>query len=125
MGFKCLQSISEAVMDFNSKEGEKYIFDEGGYIKLRNFCDIIDAVADEFEADSFEVSIDKYTRRLCIRMECSDITLSYPIHPYFVLTEILESTGLSISSDRFLIVDLIFKSLWKKPKNLKTKNKRI
>ena len=116
MAFKCLNSINKVVADFNAKDGKEYIFDEKSYEELKKCCDIIDSVIERFCADNIKFYIDRYTRRLCIRMECSDISLPYPEHPYFKLSETVVCTSFSVSQNYTMVVDLIFTSLWKEPK---------
>lgn len=81
---------------------------------LKQYCEVIDLLAEEFGGESFDVEVDDIAMTITIQMECQDMTLESQRHKYYSLAQRAISFGFSVTDEGLLNVKFVFPSIWDK-----------
>lgn len=82
---------------------------------LKQYCDVLDRVCDDFSGDSFEVEIDDIKMTISIKMFCSEITIESKSHPLFEIIKRAKSVTFAYEpEDNNMSLELVFPSIWEK-----------
>lgn len=111
---KCFDVV-EMVTDEASAQF-KPLFRESREAKdiLRQYCEELDALATEFNGESFEVEVDDAQMTIAIRMECPDIIIQSGQHRFFVLARNALAVRFSHGEHDTVAVEFVFPSIWEK-----------
>ena len=66
---------------------------------LKQYCQFLDKIADEFNGVSFDVEVDDMTMTIAITLECDEIVITEKNHPYYSLAQRAISFGFSVSDE--------------------------
>ena len=115
MSFVKCYDVAEMVLDEASKQFAP-LFRENGERKqiLKSYCEVIDSLAEEFNAESFDVEVDDIKTTVSIKMECQDITITSEQHPLYELAGHAMDVRFSHSEDDLMVVEFVFPSIWEK-----------
>ena len=81
---------------------------------LKQYCGVIDSLAEEFGGVSFDVEVDDIAMTIAIQMECQDMTIESKHHRYYSLAQRAISFGFSTTDEGLLNAKFVFPSIWDK-----------
>lgn len=111
---KCFDIVSMVVDEATSQFAPLWKINKEKYRTLEQYCDTLDSLADEFDAESFDVEIDDITMTITITMECDEIIIESQNHKYYSIAQRLTAFGFSVSKDGLLCAKFVFPSVWDK-----------
>lgn len=82
---------------------------------LKSYCEVIDSLAEEFNAESFDVEVDDVKMTISIKMECPDITITSERHSFYELVGHAIAVHFLNGEDDLMAVEFVFPSIWEKP----------
>lgn len=101
--------LSEAVAEFSPA----YTLRKSAQERLDKVCELVDALAEELDCESVDVSVNTSNKRLTIMVICDDIILENNAHPFFELIKVLDSFAFSKCKE-FLRIELNIDGLWER-----------
>lgn len=111
---KCFD-VTEMVLDEASKQfAPLFRENEERKMILKSYCEVIDSLAKEFNAESFDVEVDDIKMTVSIKMECPDITITSDKHPLYELAGHAIAVHFSHSENDLMVVEFVFPSIWEK-----------
>lgn len=81
---------------------------------LRQYCDVLDALAQEFNGESFEVEVDEIKMTIGIKLECPDIVIQSEEHRFYMLAKRALTVRFSHGENDTVAVEFVFPSIWEK-----------
>lgn len=111
---KCFDVVSMVVEEATSQLAPLWKLNKDKYDILKQYCLTLDALANEFEGESFDVEVDDIKMTISIKMECQDITIKSQTHKYYSLAQRAVSFSFSSSKNGNLVVEFVFPSVWDK-----------
>lgn len=115
MRVKCFDVVDAVIQEANEKFAPTMKINGRYYDTLKNYCSVIDSLAEEFGGESFEVKVDEAKMTVSIKMECLDITIKRSTHKFYSLLRQTQSFDFySDPETGNLIVEFVFPSLWSK-----------
>lgn len=80
---------------------------------LKQYCGVIDSLADDFGGKYFEVGVDDMDMTISIKMECPDCRIDSIQHNYYKLIQKTVAFGFSHSEEGDgIILEFVFPSIW-------------
>lgn len=115
MGFvKCFDAVSMVVEEASKQFSPLWELDTESYDILKQYCSVIDSLAEEFDGESFDVSVDDIKMTIGIALECPDIVIESTSHNFYKLAQRSNSVSFSVTEDGNLNVEFTFPSVWRK-----------
>lgn len=111
---KCFDVVSSVVEEATRQFSPLWKLDDEKYTILEGYCGVIDVVSKEFEAISYDVSIDEIKMTVSIVLECPDLVIQKRDHEFYKLARRAQRMNFSVSEDGNLNIEFIFPSLWDK-----------
>ena len=108
----CFDIVSMVVEEATQKYASVYKLNKTNYGYLETYCKIIDNLADEFDADSFEASINDRDMTVAVSMCCEDLTVRNCDHAFYALTEHATSISLAVKHEDCMKITFEFPSVW-------------
>jgi hypothetical protein len=112
MSVKCFDVVSMVVEEATDRFSPLWKVDNDNYSILRQYCSAIDSISNEFDGESFEVSIDEINMTISITLECSDIVVDTTNCRFCELLKRAISTSFSTSKEGNLNLTFKFPSIW-------------
>lgn len=109
----CFDVVSMVVDEATAQFTPIWKINNDDYRILQQYCRALDALASEFDGETFEVSIND-DKTVSIMMECEDMTIKTRVHDYYELAQRAVSFGFSVSEDGDLVIEFVFPSVWEK-----------
>ena len=81
---------------------------------LHQYCDVLDALAQEFNGESFEVEVDEIQMTIAIKLECPDIVIQSEEHKFYMLAQRALAVRFSHGENDTVAVEFVFPSIWEK-----------
>ena len=81
---------------------------------LRQYCDGIDNIADEFDGVSYEVSVDEITMDISLSLTCKEITVLSGDHILYKLLERVCSCEFSSPDPDTICITFTFPPIWER-----------
>lgn len=111
----CFDVVSSVVEEANEKFAPLWKIDQERYRILEQYCSAIDALIEEFDGESIEVSVDEdITMCVAIVLECPELTVKSKEHSFYGLIQRCVAFSFSQSDEENLEIKFIFPSLWVK-----------
>lgn len=110
----CFDIVSMAVDEATKKYASLYQLNHTDYGYLKTYCEVIDNLADEFEAESFDAFVNETDMTIEVAIVCDEVTVLRSNHPFNVLTEHANSIRFAATKDGNMRVEFVFPSLWRK-----------
>jgi hypothetical protein len=111
---KCFD-IAEMVIDEATKQFKHLaILDNDRVDILKDYCDAIDNLSDEFDGTEINVSVDSINGFVIITLTCEEIIIERISHMFYELVERTVSLKFYETNNGKLNVEFTFPSLWKK-----------
>lgn len=111
---KCFDVVSMVVEEATSQFAPLWKVNNERYKILKQYCEVIDSLASEFDGESFEADIDDIKMTIGIKMECKDMTIKSQTHKYYSLAQRAVSFGFSAADNGNIVVEFVFPSVWDK-----------
>lgn len=111
---KCFDMVSIVVEEATERFSPLWKVNDERYDILRQYCDVLDALAKELDGESFDVEVDEIKMTISISMECRDMVIESKDHNYCKLAERALAFGFSVSEDGLLCVKFVFPSVWER-----------
>lgn len=81
---------------------------------LKEYCAALDEMAEDFNGEAFEVSVDDIEMTISIKLACSDILIQSKEHPFYELVKRSARFNISHGDGDNLAVEFVFPSIWEK-----------
>lgn len=111
---KCFDAVSMVVEEATAQFAPIWKLDKEKYRILKQYCEALDAIAEEFDGRSFDVEIDDIAMTIAITLECPELIIESNNHRYCSLAQRAISFGFSVSEDGLLNAKFVFPSVWEK-----------
>lgn len=109
----CFNVVSSVVEEANERFSPRWRLDQERYQILEQYCSVIDALIEEFDGESIEVSVDEdITMCVAIVLECPELTIQSKEHKFYDLIQRCIAFSFSQSDEENLEIKFIFPSLW-------------
>ena len=110
----CFDVVSMVVDEATAQFAPLWNINKEKYRILKQYCGVIDSLAEEFNGESFDVDVDDIAMTITIKMECRDVTIESQNHKYYSLAQRALAFGFSVSEDGLLCMKFVFPSVWDK-----------
>lgn len=114
INIRCFDVASPVVKEATKQFGSLWELNPESYDIFKQYCSAIDAMAEEFGGESFEVEVDDTKMTVSISLECFDMQLYNTKHNFYQLTERALKFNFYSSKDNNLVVKFTFPSLWER-----------
>lgn len=111
---KCFDVVSMVVEDATEKFKPLMRLNKERMDILKQYCDAIDSLSEEFDGESFEVEVDEITMEVTLALTCGEIIIEDSNHIFYELIKRSTRYIFSTSKDGELMVKFVFPSLWDK-----------
>lgn len=111
---KCFDVVSMVVDEATDQFSPLWRINKERYRILKQYCDVLDSLVEEFDGESFDVEVDDISITIAITMECREITIESQNHKYYSLAQRAMSFGFSVSDNGLLCAKFVFPSIWEK-----------
>lgn len=112
MAFKTFDVVSTVIEEANKRFAPIWEPDKEKTDILKQYCEAIDILIKEFDGQSLDVEVDEEKMLICIKLECSEITIEGKEHRYYDLIQRSVSFGFSGTNNDTMILELVFPSIW-------------
>lgn len=112
MSVKCFDVVSMVVEEATDRFAPLWKLNNNDYSILRQYCEAIDLLSNEFDGESFEVAVDETKMTITVALECSEIIIGTSNHLFCKLIERAESVGFSASKEGNLNIAFEFPKIW-------------
>lgn len=110
----CFDIVSMVVEEATSQFAPLWKLNDENYKILEQYCGVLDALAEEFDGESFDVEVDDIKMTISIKLECQDITIESQQHKYYELAQHALSFSFSASENDTMIAEFVFPSVWER-----------
>ena len=114
----CFDVVSEVVSEAGNQFSPTWKIKETDYKILEQYCQYIDRLADEFEAEYYAVEVCPYDKTVSISVETPDISICEKEHYFFSLIKRTVRFGFSSSENGSLLTHFVFPRLWERVSEL-------
>ncbi len=111
---KCFDVVSMVVEEADKRFSKAWTLNKKDYDYLEKYCAILDGMAEEFDGEAFEASVDEITMEVIVAIECPEMTFYSPKHSFFQLIDRANAFGISALENGNISVKFVFPSLWEK-----------
>ncbi|MBR0156337.1 MAG: hypothetical protein IJM20_02315 [Clostridia bacterium] len=110
---KCFNVVKMVTDEATSQFGPGWTECEDRVDILRQYCEYIDKVAEEANAEAFEVEVDDIEMTIDVKMECPDLVIENASHAFYDLAERALKLSFAVSKETGnLVVGFTFPSIW-------------
>ena len=103
----CFDVVSMVVDEATAQFAPLWNINKEKYRILKQYCGVIDSLAEEFNGESFDVDVDDIAMTITIKMGCHDVTIESQNHKYYSLLKkhllILQNQTLSWARISFIL----------------------
>ena len=110
----CFDVVSMVVEEATVQFAPLWKLNKENYRILKQYCDVVDALSEEFGGESFDVTVDDIEMTITIVLECEDMTITSKTHKFYSLAQRSNALGFSVSESGNLNVKFVFPSVWTK-----------
>lgn len=111
---KCFDVVSMVVDEATDQFSQLWKINKERYEILKQYCDVLDSLVEEFDGESFNVEVDDISMTIAITMEFREITIESQNHKYYSLAKRAMSIGFSVSDNGLLCTKFVLPSIWEK-----------
>lgn len=111
---KCIDAVSMVVDEATTQFAPIWKVNNQKYDILRQYCSVIDSLADEFNGESFVVSVDDMKMTISVCMECPEMVVDDKQHLFYSLIKRAVMLKFSTSQDNNLNIEFTFPSVWER-----------
>ena len=114
MSFKCYDVANMVIEDANERFRPIWKINNERLEVFKQYCEVVDALAEEFDGESYEVEVDELTMEVIVTLECGEIVVDSFSHIFYELIKRAVKYGFSTSEDGNLLLRFTFPTLWDK-----------
>ena len=114
MSFNCFDVVEMVMEEANIRFAPLFRENREAKDILRQYCDVLDELAQEFGGESFEVEVDEINMTIGIKFECPDIVIPSPTHRFYTLAKRALEIRFSHGEGDMAAVEFVFPSIWEK-----------
>ena len=111
---KCFDIAKMVVEEADKQFSPLWKINEENLDILREYCDAIDELSNEFSGTSLNVTVDEVQMTVSITMTSEDLTVENESHLFYMLAERSISVGFAVSDDDELATTFVFPTLWER-----------
>ena len=111
---KCAEIVSGVVKDATVGFSSAYTLVNERFDILKQYCDFIDLIFDETDGLGFEVSIDNFSKEICIKIIARDIFIEMRKEDLIELSKRANSMEFSREDDDMIGMSFVFPSMWER-----------
>lgn len=111
---KCFDVMSMVIDEANDRFAPLWKVNNEKYDILKQYCEYIDKLANDFDGLSFDVEVDEIQMIIKITLECLDIVIEEPTHYFYELAKRTNEFRFSVSEDGNLNISFVFPSIWER-----------
>ena len=109
----CKGFVDDLINEASAEFSPAYTLRKNAQERLDKVCELVDALAEELDCESVDVSVNTSSKQLTIMVLCDDIILEERTHPFFELIKMLDSFAFSKCKE-FLRIELNIDGLWER-----------
>lgn len=109
---KCYEVVSEVLDEATNRFAPLFEEVQERRDILKQYCGVIDALIEEFNAESYDVEVDEINMSIAISIETVDMVVETTNHNLFRLIDKATSVTFSCGEDGFLKTTFTFPSIW-------------
>lgn len=113
---KCFDVVSMVAEEVTKRFALVWEINKEKYRILKQYCESLDALSDEFAGEAFEADVDDIRMTISVKLECKDMTVTSKSHRYYALAQREVSMGFQYSKNGNLTIEFVFPSVWDKVK---------
>lgn len=110
----CYDVVEMVINEASNQFAPRWKRDEECLKILRQYCEVIDMLSDEFEGKYFEVGVDDVDMTISIKMGCPDCTIETLQHNFYKLIKKAVSFSFTHGEGDNVDVEFVFPSVWEK-----------
>lgn len=110
----CKGFVDDLLSEVNAEFSPAYTLRKNAQERLDKVCELVDALAEELDCESVDVSVNTSNKQLTVMVICDDIVLEDGSHPFFELIKVLDSFAFSKCGKEFLRIELNIDGLWER-----------
>ena len=111
---KCYDAVSMVLEEATKRFSPLWKTNKEKNKILKQYCEAIDTLSNEFNGESFEVGVDEISMNIEITLECQEILINSSNHLFCRLINKCISFEISASTDELICVKFVFPSIWDK-----------
>lgn len=108
----CYDVVEMVINEATEQFAPRWKKDEESINVLRQYCEVIDSLADEFDGQYFEVGVDDIDMTLSVKLGCSDCTVETRQHSFYKLIEKTVAFGFTHGDGDNVDVEFVFPRVW-------------
>lgn len=109
----CKGFVDDLISEASAEFSPAHTLRKNAQERLNKVCELVDALAEELDCESVDVSVNTSSKQLTIMVLCDDIILEERTHPFFELIKMLDSFAFSKCKE-FLRIELNIDGLWER-----------
>jgi hypothetical protein len=111
---RCYDSMIELVEEASDKFGEGAMLNESKFDSLKYICKVTDRFIEEFECESYEVSVDEIKKRFTIELVCAEVIFENGrSNEFFSLIQLLSSFSFSKKGTDCICIVMNIDNMWR------------
>lgn len=111
---KCFDAAAMVIEDATERFKPSMSLNTKKLDVFKQYCDIIDDLAEEFEGESFEVEVDEITMEVTVALECGEVIIESSDHMFYELIKRTNRYIFTQSEEGNLVIKFVFPPLWGK-----------
>lgn len=114
MSIQCFDVASEVIEEATNRFKPIMKLNTENLDIFKQYCEIIDGYANEFDGESFDINVDKNTMEITVALRCRTFIIEAADHVFYELIKRTVRYSFSTDDDGDLIVKFVFPSLWER-----------
>ena len=110
----CFDAVKLVTDEATARFAPLFCESRGKTENLKQSCGALDALAEEFDATSFEVDVDETRMTISVTMECPEILIQQKNHLFYSLAARALSVRFCATTDDALAVCFVFPGIWER-----------
>lgn len=111
---KCFDVVSMVVEEATKQFAPLWKESEEDLKILKEYCNIIDALSEEFGGEAYKVEVDDIKMTVSVSVDCKDILINTKTNGFYALVERAISVGFSAIDSGAMTVTFVFPSVWER-----------
>ena len=109
---KCFDVVEMVLAEATQRFAPLFAESADSKEELKRYCDVLDEIAQEFDAQSFDVEVDEISMNIAITMESPDIIIRSGEHRFFDLVNMAISVKFSHGEGDTVAVRFMLPGIW-------------
>lgn len=110
----CFDVASIVIEEANKQFAPIWRMNTERYCILKQYCDVIDKLCEEYDGESYEVEVDDVNMTISITLVCFDMVIEGINNNFSILAKRAISLSFASSDEGNLAIKFTFPSLWER-----------